>query len=87
MQQSGARGEKVAFFCLLQAGERNFLSSYSRNLGFVDLPSPVLNVSAGNQSTTCSEWTIDRRASQRIRSSMPNMRIRSDDKVQDTDAD
>ena len=27
---------------LLQAGERNFLSSYSRNLGFVDLPIPVL---------------------------------------------
>ena len=31
-------GEKVAFFCLLQAGERNFLYSYSWNLGFVDLP-------------------------------------------------
>ena len=29
------------FFCLLQAGERNFLSSYSQNLGFVDLPIPV----------------------------------------------
>ena len=25
----------------MQAGERNFLSSYSRNLGFVDLPIPV----------------------------------------------
>ena len=34
-------GEKVAFFCLLQAGERNFLSSYSPNLGFVDLPITV----------------------------------------------
>ena len=31
------------FFCLLQAGERNFLSSYSRNLGFVDVPIPVLS--------------------------------------------
>ena len=34
-------GVKNAFFCLLQAGEHNFLSSYSRNLGFVDLPIPV----------------------------------------------
>ena len=30
------------FFCLLQAGDRKFLSSYSRNLGFVDLPIPVV---------------------------------------------
>ena len=29
-------GQNIAFFCLLQAGKRNFLSSYSRNLGFVD---------------------------------------------------
>ena len=35
-------GEKVAFFCLLQAGERKFLFSYPRNLGFVDLPIPVI---------------------------------------------
>ena len=34
-------GEKIAFFCLLQAGDRKFLSSYSPNLGFVDLPIPV----------------------------------------------
>ena len=33
--------EKFAFFCLLQAGEHNFLSSYSQNLAFVDLPIPV----------------------------------------------
>ena len=35
------KSEKIAFFCLQQAEERNFLSSYSRNLGFVDLPIPV----------------------------------------------
>ena len=34
-------GEKIAFICLLQAWERKFLSSYSRNLGPVDMPIPV----------------------------------------------
>ena len=28
--------------CLQQAEERNFFTSFSRNLGFVDLPIPVL---------------------------------------------
>ena len=46
--------EKVAFFCLLQAGERNFLFSYSRNLGFVDLPIPVEhNVGLSKATFTC----------------------------------
>ena len=40
-QVLGIQGEKIAFFCLLQAGDRKFLSSYSPNLGFVDLPIPV----------------------------------------------
>ena len=29
------------FSCLQQAEERNFLTSFSQNLGFVDLPNPV----------------------------------------------
>ena len=36
------RGEKVAFSCLQQAEERTFFTSFSRNLGFVYLPIPVL---------------------------------------------
>ena len=35
-------GEKFAFSCLQQARERNFFTSFSQNLGFVDLPIPVL---------------------------------------------
>ena len=34
-------GGKIVFFCLLQAGGRNYSSSYSQNLGPVDLPIPV----------------------------------------------
>ena len=34
-------GEKIAFSCLQQAEERNFFTSFSQNLGFVDLPIPV----------------------------------------------
>ena len=33
------------FSCLQQAEERNFFTSFSRNLGFVDLPIPVLQES------------------------------------------
>ena len=39
------RGEKLALSCLQQAEERNFFTSFSRNLGFVDLPIPVLQES------------------------------------------
>ena len=35
------RGLKVAFSCQQQAEERNFFTSFSQNLGFVDLPIPV----------------------------------------------
>ena len=41
------------FFSLLQAGECNFLSSYSRNLGPVDLPIPV-HLSVCCRSGNCS---------------------------------
>ena len=33
--------KKIAFYCLQQAEERNFFTSFSRNLGFVDLPISV----------------------------------------------
>ena len=34
-------GEEIAFSCLHQAGERNFFTSYSQNLGSILLPIPV----------------------------------------------
>ena len=37
----GIGGGKIAFRCLLQAGERNFFTSYSPNLAGAFLPSPV----------------------------------------------
>ena len=35
------KSQKFALSCLQQAEERNFFTSFSRNLGFVDLPIPV----------------------------------------------
>ena len=46
-------GETVALFCLLQAGECNFLSSYSGNLGYVDLPIPVVRGWTWNRVCVC----------------------------------
>ena len=47
------RGEKIAFSCLQQAGERNFLTSYSHNQWDVINPSPVLPSRQEEEEASC----------------------------------
>ena len=50
---------KIAFFCLLQAEERNFFTSYSQNLGSILLPFPVKPSQCSKVFVAKQDWLID----------------------------